>query len=414
MQLRQQPALDLTYCQNIHPGETLTENLAAIRKYAVAIKQKLVPQRPFGLGLRLGAAAAAELRTPVARNKLRRELDALGLYAFTINGFPFGQFHGMRVKENVYKPDWRTRERLNYTCLLADILADLLPDGMSGSISTLPGSFKPWIHTDADVCAMAQNLVSCAKHFAALHDKSGRNIQLGLEPEPFCFLETTDEVIGFFEGPLAAACADTAERELVRRHLGVCFDTCHAALQFESPLDALRRYRVAGILVSKIQISAALESNLPLPSGEKAGVRVQGKSPSPSSSPLKGEEISGSVVGALRPFDEPVYLHQTKARLASGELLAWPDLTDALLAIAERGDVEAVRVHFHVPLFWEGGATLHSTATDLSAEFFHEACAMTEHLEVETYTFSVLPDAMRAGGVVDCVTRELDWVRRKI
>ena len=383
MQIQTQSPLHLTYCLNIHPGETLAEHRAAIRLHAVAVKQRLAPQRPFGLGLRLGAAAAAELGAPAARQQLRSELDALGLYAFTINGFPYGQFHGARVKENVYAPDWRTRERLDYTCLLADILAELVPDGMSGSISTLPGSFKAWIHNDADVRAMAKNLVACAKYLAALREKTGREIHVGLEPEPFCFLETTDEVIRFFEGPLATACADAAEREQVRRHLGVCLDTCHVALQFESPLVALRRYRAAGIRVSKIQLSAALET-------------------------------AAASADALRPFDEPVYLHQTKARFMNGELLAWPDLPDALPAIAQSESLETVRVHFHVPLFWEGGAPLRSTATDLSAEFFREACAATEHLEVETYTFAVLPEAMRAGGVVDCICREIEWVQRKI
>ncbi len=394
MQIQNQSPLHLTYCLNIHPGETLAENLAAIRQHAVAVKQRLAPRRPFGLGLRLGAAAAAELRAPAARKKMRDELDALGLYAFTINGFPYGQFHGARVKENVYAPDWRTRERLDYTCLLADILADLLPEGLSGSISTLPGSFKPWIHKEADVRAMAQNLVACARHLAALRAKTGREIHVGMEPEPFCFLEMTDEVIKFFEGPLAAACADAAERELVRRHLGVCLDTCHAALQFESPLDALRRYRAAGLRVSKIQLSAALEVVL----AEFRGNRNS-----------RPEEVE-----ALRAFDEPVYLHQTKARFKSGELLAWPDLSDALPAIAESGRLETVRVHFHVPLFWKGGAPLRSTAPDLSAEFFREACAATGHLEVETYTFAVLPETMRAAGVVDCIGRELEWVLQRL
>jgi sugar phosphate isomerase/epimerase len=383
MKLDQQAPLHLTYCLNIHPGEALAENRAAIRQHAVAVKRRLAPQRPFGLGLRLGAAAAAELGAPAARQQLRTELDSLGLYAFTINGFPYGQFHGARVKENVYAPDWRTRERLDYTCMLADILAELVPDGMSGSISTLPGSFKAWIHKDADVRGMAKHLVACAKYLAALREKTGCEIHVGLEPEPFCFLETTDEVIRFFEGPLAAACADAVERELVRRHLGVCLDTCHAALQFESPLAALRRYRAAGIRVSKIQLSAALET-------------------------------AATSAGALQPFDEPVYLHQTKARFKNGQLLAWPDLSDALPAIAQSEGLDTVRVHFHVPLFWEGGAPLRSTAADLNAEFFREACAATEHLEVETYTFAVLPEAMRAGGVVECICRELEWVRRKM
>lgn len=379
MQFRQQPPLYLTYCLNIHPGETFAENLAAIRQHAVAVKQRILPASPFGLGLRLGAAAAEALRAPAARRALRAELEALGLYAFTINGFPYGQFHGTRVKENVYAPDWRTRERRDYTCLLADILADLLPDGVNGSISTLPGSFKPWIHKEADVRAMAQNLAACARHLATLREKTGREIHVGLEPEPFCFLETTDEVLKFFAGPLAAA----GERDAVQRHLGVCLDTCHVALQFESPLEALRRYRAAGIRVSKIQISAALETD-------------------------------AAQAGALRLFDEPVYLHQTKARFKNGELLAWPDLPDALPAIAGNDALEAVRVHFHVPLFWEGRVPLRSTATDLNMEFFREVCAATEHLEVETYTFSVLPEVMRAGGVVECICRELEWVWRKL
>ena len=383
MQIQQHLPLHLTYCLNIHPGETLAENLAAIRQHALAVKQQLAPASAFGLGLRLSAAAAAELRTPGSRKKLRAELDALGLYVFTVNGFPYGQFHGARVKENVYAPDWRTRERLDYTCLLADILADLLPADMCGSISTLPGSFKPWIHTAADVRAMALNLVACAKHLAALHEKTGREIHVGLEPEPFCFLETTDEVLRFFEGALAAACADAVERELVRRHLGVCLDTCHVALQFESPLDALRRYRAAGIRVSKIQISAALET----------------------------DAVNAS---ALRPFDESVYLHQTKARFKNGEQLSWPDLPEALPAIVQHVGLETVRVHFHVPLFWEGNALLRSTAALLSTDFFREACAATEHLEVETYTFSVLPEAMRAGGVVECICSELEWVQQRL
>ena len=383
MQIQTPSPVHLTYCLNIHPGETLAENLAAIRQHAVAVKQHVSPAAPFGLGLRLGAAAAAELRAPAARQALRAELETLGLYAFTVNGFPFGQFHGARVKENVYAPDWRTRERLDYTCLLADILADLLPDGSSGSISTLPGSFKPWLRTEADIVAVAENLVACAGHLAELRARTGREIQVGLEPEPFCLLETTDEVLRFFAGPLAAACATTAERDAVRRHLGVCLDTCHVALQFESPLAALRRYRAAGIRVSKIQISAALETDPP------------------------------NVV-ALRAFNEPVYLHQTKARLNNGALLAWPDLPDALPALAQNTEWEAVRVHFHVPLFWEGGAGLRSTAALLDGEFFREACATTEQLEVETYTFSVLPEPLRAGGVVACVSRELDWVRQRL
>ncbi|MCX6997921.1 MAG: metabolite traffic protein EboE [Kiritimatiellaeota bacterium] len=418
MLMRSQPPLHLTYCLNIHPGETWAENLAAIREHATAVKARVAPDRSFGLGLRLSRAAAEDLRAPAARRRLREELADRGLYAFTINGFPYGRFHGARVKAQVYAPDWRTAERWDYTTLLADILADLLPDGVSGSISTLPGSFKPWIRSAADARSMAEQLAAAAQHLAGLREQTGRELHLGLEPEPFCFLETTDEVIRFFDGPLAAACAGTAQRERVRRHLGVCLDTCHAALQFESPLAALRRYRAAGLRVSKIQLSAALEVAV------KHGT---GRPPTPErgnagqDAPPTEEEEGGirkcrpsALTQALAAFDEPVYLHQTKARLANGALLAWTDLTEALPALAQRNDVELVRVHYHVPLFWEGGAPLRSTAPDLNADFFREAVTATEHLEIETYTFDVLPTELRAGGVVDSVAREFDWVRPSI
>jgi sugar phosphate isomerase/epimerase len=181
---------------------------------------------------------------------LRDELAERGLYAFTINGFPFGRFHGARVKEHVYAPDWRTRERLAYTNELADVLAELLPDGVSGSISTLPGSFKPWIQSAEDERSMAQNLVACARHLAAVQARTGREIHVGLEPEPWCWIETMDEAVRFFNGPLLAACASPAERKLVRRHVGICLDTCHAAVQFERPVAALQQVVAAGIRVS--------------------------------------------------------------------------------------------------------------------------------------------------------------------
>ncbi len=208
------------------------------------------------------------------------------------------------MKETVYAPDWRTDERRDYTIQLADILAAMLPDTIEGSISTVPGSFKPWIKTDDDKLAMARNLAACVAYLAALRDDTGRTIHLGLEPEPDCFLETTGETIAFFNDVLYTRGAEEVARllgtgraegeALVRRHLGVCFDTCHVALQYEDPLASLRAYQAEGIRISKIQLSAALQTRSDLESWE-----------------------------ALKPFREPVYLHQTKGRAASGAIFAW-------------------------------------------------------------------------------------------
>src|SRR3954463_386151 len=234
MIVQHQPQVHLTYCLNVHPGETWIENIAAIREKTTAIKARVEPGDWFGLGLRLSARAAEELATPEAQGEALDFFAEQNLYPFSINGFPYGRFHQTSVKEKVYTPDWRTSERLQYTLQLVDILAALLPEGIEGSISTVPGSFKPWIETEDDVRMMAENLGACVAYLAALRDDTGKTIHLGLEPEPDCFLETTAESISFFNDVLLTIAASEVGRilkcnrrtgeEYVRAHLGICLD----------------------------------------------------------------------------------------------------------------------------------------------------------------------------------------------
>ena len=397
MILQHRPPLHLTYCLNIHPGESWAENFAAIREKALAVKQRVAPDQWFGLGLRIAQQAAAELS---ASAELRAEALAFfsehQLYPFSINGFPYGRFHAGPVKEDVYAPDWRTAERLEYTLQLADILAGWLPEGIDGSISTVPCSYKEWMKTDDDLKAVAHNLAAAVAYLSALQEDTGREIHLGLEPEPDCYLETTPETVRFFEETMFTTGADEVSRilgcppeqarALIRRHLGVCFDTCHVALQFEDLADSFRAYQAAGIRISKVQLSAALSAK---------------------STPDAWE--------ALKPYAEPVYLHQVKGLAKSGARFAWFDLPGALAELPVFTDLEEIRVHFHVPLFFAGSGALQSTAGTLTPDFFHElrggACS---HLEIETYTFDVLPADVHPGDVVKSIAREYSWVLGQI
>jgi len=377
----------LSYCLNIHRGESWTENREAIDSSARAVRDQLGVSEPFGLGLRIGAAAAQDLRDPAERRDFAAYLADNNLYAFTVNAFPFGTFHGTRVKEQVYAPDWRSDERVEYTTLVADILADVLPDGVDGSISTVPASFKPWIKTDADVTAMIERVLRTATHLRHLEREQGAYIHLGLEPEPACYLETTAEMVDFYKKLLAAAIADDPANgeELVRRYVGVCFDCCHFALQFEDLEQSLDTYLDEGILISKVHISAAL--HLP---GDL--------DPEP-----------------LRAFDEPVYLHQVKAKTDDGRVLGWTDLPDGLAGVAElkqAGEaIEAVRCHFHVPLFWAGNpGGLGTTRDCLTPGFFKKLQKATTHMEIETYTFDVMPPELQKPDVVSSIVPEFQWV----
>jgi hypothetical protein len=391
----------LTYCTNIHRGETWPEVLAALERHLPAVKARFAPDRRFGVGLRLSALAAEALRNPKAFAQLRGLLDAHDAYVFTINGFPYGPFHGVRVKEEVYQPDWQHEERLVYSDRLADLLADLLPDepGLEGSVSTVPGTFKPLARAPGVAERIADNMIRHAAHLVLLRARTGRTIALALEPEPYCLLETIDETVRFFEQHLFAGNAierlanlcglsEGDAEQALHRHLGVCYDVCHAAVEYEDAKGGLERLRAAGIRVPKLQLSAA----------------------------LRIAPVDAAKAERLRAFDEPVYLHQVVER-QGGRLTRYLDLPQAFAALGEAGraDPREWRVHFHVPIFL-AEIEHFSTTQDFLREILaiHREKPISAHLEVETYTWDVLPEDARRVDVATAIARELAWVKERL
>jgi sugar phosphate isomerase/epimerase len=397
MRLRKLPGEpELTYCTNIHAGESWDEIRASLDQHVPRIKAQVSPDEPFGLGLRLSGIAAAELVRSEPLARFKEQLARLGAYVFTLNAFPFGPFHGTRVKEQVYEPDWRHDARLAFTIDAARVLAALLPEAGYGSISTVPGAFKPRAREAGAVDAMVARLLAAAARLLVLRRDTGRHVALALEPEPCCFLETVEEAVAFFEGSLFAAeprvrfaaLAGTspaaAEAEL-RAHLGICYDVCHGAVEFEDPLAALRQLRQAGIAVPKIQLSAAM--------------RVPLMSPA-----------HGSV---LERFDTAVYLHQVVVK--NGRLQRFLDLPDALAAFRAGAAQGEWRIHCHVPVFLSDLGDLQSTQDALIrvlAALRDEPLA--PHLEVETYTWDVLPARLKTASKAQDIARELAFVRRQL
>ncbi len=397
----------LTYCTNVHRGEGWAETFDALRRHLPAVKRLASPGAPMGVGLRLSAAAAAGLAAPAELDALREFLGREDLYVFTVNGFPYGRFHGTRVKERVYAPDWRAPERLSYTDRLAELLAALLPEGepgLAGSVSTVPGGFRAAARSPGARDAMAEALLRHAARLAALEDRTGRRIVLALEPEPMCLLETTAEAVAFFEEHLfgagaAARFAAVSGRArasaegLLRRHLALCLDVCHAAVEFEAPADSLSLLRGAGIAVAKLQLSSALAV----------------------------ARMDSAAAAALRRFDDGVYLHQVVERGQDGRLSRFLDLPDALAAwYGADNDGPAAgarewRVHCHVPVFHDAlgpFGTTQPVLLDMLARQREEG--VSAHLEVETYTWDVLPPELRAGGLDPAIAREIAWVRERL
>lgn len=390
-------ATHLTYCTNIHPGETWGEVQANLAQHVRAVKQRVAPDRPFGVGLRLSSAAALELAQPQLRQALRSFLADNGLYVFTINAFPYGAFHGQVVKESVYRPDWLEPERRAYTDVVADLLADLLPtDGsLSGSISTVPGCFRERAQHSGAFAEMGREVALSAQRLFALREAGRPLIGLALEPEPACACETTQEVADFLEQHVYAGAGRTAfaaatglaagaaERTL-RQHIGVCLDACHAAVEFEEPTAGVDLLQAAGIPIFKLQVST--------------GLRIV----KPDADKLR----------ALERFAEGVYLHQVVIRRGD-HLDRVVDLPQALARHAGPGGGTAGygdewRVHFHVPVFRSALGPFENTGQFLLALLARAAHQpFTSHLEVETYTFDVLPAEFRGEPVADAVAREL-------
>jgi hypothetical protein len=370
----------LAYCTNIHRGERWAEILSNLEEHTLAVRDRVGRQQPFAIGLRLGEAAMKDLSMPGEVSALHRWLDQHRCYVFTINGFPYGRFHGVRVKEQVYAPDWTTPERLEFTCRLFDLLSEILPPEIEGSVSTVPGSFKEFIRSEDQVQTMSLNLWRCVEHLARLRDRTGRVLHLDLEPEPLCFLETTEETISFFYR-LRETFGDP---KMLRDHLRVNYDACHQAVEFEEPNDSMSRLRAAGVRVGKLHLSAALKAH-----------------PRPE------------VRTALSAFADSVYLHQVVVRAPDGRLRRHRDLPDALATepVLHAAANTEWRIHYHVPLH-AAPVPLWSTTADHLLGLLDDLAANPDdirHLEMETYTWDVLPPQLRARSVVEQLVAEYEW-----
>lgn len=404
----------LTYCTNIHPGEDWPSVFHNLQTYVLPLKQKLSPNATFGIGLRLSNEASETLLTGDALEQFQAWLVAQNCYVFTLNGFPYGGFHHQVVKDQVYAPDWTQGDRLTYTQRLISILAALLPAGMDGGISTVPLSYKPWWHqalvqTTTAFEASSRQLAQLAAEMAQLEAETGKQLHLDLEPEPDALLENVDDVIAFFQDwllPVGGAhlqqhygvTAEISETWL-RRHIRICYDTCHFAVEFEDPTTALTRFQAAGLAIGKFQLSSAIRIPIPAAVEARQALRQQ-----------------------LEPFAESTYLHQVigqrrssaRSHLKSPYVLDhYADLQEALPAL-ETTDAIEWRTHFHVPIFINHYPPFASTQDHIAAilEQLARAPGCT-HLEIETYTWEVLPANMKLD-ILSSIQREYEWVLASI
>jgi sugar phosphate isomerase/epimerase len=388
----------LTYCTKIHPGHGWEALFGNLRRYAPALKARLAPADPFGLGLRLSATESRELLADGRLKEFQDFLAAHDLYVFTLNGFPYGDLTGPEVKSRIFAPDWREPARVRYTLDLVEILRRLLPPGVEGGISTIPLSYKAWIAPqDQEAWArITRNLVQVAARLAQIQAAEGKLIHLDLEPEPDGLLERTGEVADFFRDRLLDTGAPVLAEQLgitggearqyLLEHIRVCLDTCHLAVEYEDPAAALDTLAAADIRVGKVQITAGLKVECP-----------------------REVRWREALTRELTPFTCSPYLHQVIGRGADGRRIQFPDLGPALPRLAASRESHW-RIHYHMPLFVEQYRHLESTHADTRAVLaLLRDRKFTRHLEIETYTWEWLPADLKMD-LEDSLHREYLWV----
>lgn len=389
----------LTYCTNIHAGETWKDHFAQLREHIPAIKQKVAPDKAFGIGLRLSDVASRELANGSNLSAFRQWLTENNVYVFTMNGFPYGSFHRTKVKDYVHTPDWLSNDRVQYTIRLAQLLSELLPAGIEGGISTSPLSYRFWHnqqHLEPVLKQATQNLLEVLDILIQIRQFSGKLIHIDIEPEPDGLLGDGTEFLNWYLHHLLHdgipyicqkfGCSKSEAESHIKLHIQLCYDICHFAVCYEDHAAMIKKFQSHGIRIGKIQISAAL----------KAGIAAN-------------PADRGPVLDAFRQFNESTYLHQVVARYANGTLKRYPDMPDALTDSANP-EVREWRAHYHVPIFIENYGILHATQQDIG-EILRMHCenTFTRHLEIETYTWEVLPEEIRLP-LADSIIREIEWV----
>ncbi|BEP15903.1 metabolite traffic protein EboE [Acidothermaceae bacterium B102] len=385
----------LSYSTLVHPGDTWAEMRESMSTYLPEVKKRFSPDAPFGVSLRLsGASVETLMGDPGERAELAKFLDQQDMYLYTVNAFPYGPFKGQRVKEQVYEPDWADERRVRYTMDIADILAEVCAEGVEPSIQSAPLAFAANVSGPDYVETLTRNTLRVVAHLFHLEQRTGRRVKLALEPEPFCYLETTDETVTWFTDHVYSAAGIELLSELadiplaesigaLRRYLGVVFDICHQSVAFENMTESLAKLEAAGIPVFKLQEASALWV----------------------------PEVTEEAIAELGRFTDTIYLSQT-SEVRDGVLTRYLNLEDAIAAYRADPGPREWRTHFHVPVFLDDLGPFRTTRFGVQeALLVHAAKPQSTHLEIETYTWDVLPDHLKTGDIIDYVVRELEFVR---
>ena len=416
--------IHVTYCTNIHTSNNWEECCKNIKHYSVEIAKKIkqnfkysLNENYFPLGLRFSGKEVEEIQnSPFKFEFLKNLLESHNLFPSVLNAFPYGDFHRAPVKENVHQPDWFNYERVKYTINMANLLVNFVKDKNyqdNYGISTNPIGYKYTYDRIREyknfhfwhqlVQKSVYHFIEVVKYFIEIEKKTNVNLHLDIEPEPDGIIETSEEMILFFNEYLLLTGVNllsyslgisTQKAEMyIRRHINICYDICHCAVLFENSFHNLQKYGREGIKIGRIQVSSAL-------------------------SVLFDQNRNQNLekLKLLKEFSKSIYLHQiSENNNTSSFIKQHRDLEGTLetilpYKIAELSNSEW-RIHFHVPIFLSHYGLLNSTQNEIlnTLKYLKKNPDITSVLEIETYTWRVLPVALKID-LTASIIREYQWL----
>lgn len=397
MKLESYKQYDLTYCSNIYSADTWKDIFINLKKNIPKISSKFSSNKAFGIGLRLSNNAATQLLENDNIITFQQWLNDNNYYVATINGFVYGTFYNTEVKDKVYEPNWTTIERANFNLTLIEILSKLCPKGGDIGFSTSPLGYKFGLHKKNNESLndlTVQYLLVLIKKLVDIEKKECKTIHIDFEPEADCLLENIYDVVNFFEKFLLTNVAFKLTKELnvtlneaksyILKHFRICYDICHQAVQFEDHTKNFEILNTSGIKIGKIQLSSALEIN------------------------VKKNNLNNLIID-LNKFKDKVYLHQVVIKNLDGSFHKYRDLPEALENF-DNSNESFWRIHYHLPIFAEKYNNFFTTSKEIQTVInFLKSSSITSCLEIETYTWEILPEELKLN-LIESIVREYKWI----
>lgn len=337
----------LTYCSNIFKTNNLKKLSFNIKKY----KEKFFKK----YNLNVNICLSNNLIKNINKKNLNSFREFYSIKITSINGFVYQNFHLKNIKENIYLPDWTSKNRFLFTKNILTYTDSIAKKKEKISISTLPISYIKWVNFFLNPFIFyeaTQNLKKLTMQIKKSH--------LDIEPEPFCLIESYSDFLKFKKNWIKTLIIKKNEKSLT-----LCYDICHFSVIFEKQKIISKLITIDNLKIGKIQISIALKTII-----HYKHVFIK------------------KLTKTLTKLKKSDFLHQSIIKNYS-KIEKFSDIYFFLKKIHLFKNKE-LRIHCHIPLYKKKFKYFDSTYKDtFNSLNLIKKHNLTKNIEIESYTYHI-------------------------